>query len=72
MPNLRGQQLLVMSLNENGIVVKNVESQLRNEYGRLRDVVQGKDGSIYLTTSNRDGRGNPHVGDDKIIRITPV
>ena len=67
--NLRGQQLLAMSLNENGTVVRNVQSWLRNEYGRLREVVLGKDGSIYLTTSNRDGRGNPRIGDDKIIRL---
>ena len=68
---LRGQQLLAISLNGNGTVVKNVESWLRNEYGRLREVIQGKDGSIYLTTSNRDGRGNPDIADDKIIRLIP-
>lgn len=67
--NLRGQQLLTISLNENGTEVNDIESWLKNEYGRLRDVVQGKDGSIYMTTSNRDGRGNPDVYDDKIIRL---
>ena len=69
--NLRGQQLLVITLNGNGEIVKNVESFLKNEYGRLREVVQGKDGSIYISTSNRDGRGNPNIGDDKIIRLIP-
>lgn len=68
---LRGQQLLAISLNGNGMIVKNVESYLKNEYGRLREVIQGKDGSIYLTTSNRDGRGNPDRTDDKIIRLIP-
>ena len=68
---LRGQQLLAITLNGNGTVVKNVESWLKNEYGRLREVIQGKDGSIYLTTSNRDGRGNPDIADDKIIRLIP-
>jgi glucose/arabinose dehydrogenase len=67
---LRGQKLLVMSLNGNGTLVRNVESWLVNEYGRLREVIQAKDGSIYLTTSNRDGRGTLHTGDDKIIRLT--
>lgn len=66
---LRGQKLLAISLNGNGTAVKNVESLLPNEYGRLREVIQGKDGSIYLATSNRDGRGNPRIGDDKIIRL---
>jgi len=69
--NLRGQQLLAMTFNENGTVVNTVESYLKNEYGRLREVIQGKDGSIYLTTSNRDGRGNPDINDDKIIQLIP-
>ena len=69
--NLRGQQLLAMTLNGNGTVVNTVESYLKNEYGRLREVIQGKDGSIYLTTSNRDGRGNPDIADDRIIRLIP-
>lgn len=69
--NLRGQQLLAISLNGKGTVVKSIESWLRNRYGRLREVIQGKDGSIYLTTSNRDGRGNPDIADDKIIRLIP-
>ena len=69
--NLRGQQLLVISLSRRGITVTNVEALLINEYGRLRDVIQGKDGSIYITTSNRDGRGNPVPTDDRIIKIIP-
>lgn len=69
--NLRGQQLLAISLNRNGTVVKNVESWLKNEYGRLREVIYRNDGSIYLTTSNRDGRGNPNIADDRIIRLIP-
>jgi glucose/arabinose dehydrogenase len=68
---LRGQQLLAMTLNGNGTVVRNVEFWLRNGYGRLREVIQGKDGLIYLTTSNRDGRGNPNIADDRIIRLIP-
>lgn len=66
---LRGQQLLSISLNNNGTAVKNIEPLFKNEYGRLREVIQAKDGSIYITTSNRDGRGNPNISDDKIIRL---
>jgi quinoprotein glucose dehydrogenase len=40
-------------------------------FGRLRDVVEGPDGALYFLTNNRDGRGDPRRGDDKIYRIVP-
>jgi glucose/arabinose dehydrogenase len=41
------------------------------DFGRIRDVIEGPDGFIYFTTSNRDGRGTPAVDDDRIFRIRP-
>lgn len=41
-------------------------------FGRIRDVIQGPDGYIYFSTSNKDGRGKPKSGDDKIMRIVPM
>jgi glucose/arabinose dehydrogenase len=41
-------------------------------FGRLRDVAVGPDGAVYLATSNRDGRGSPSEGDDRILRVAPV
>jgi glucose/arabinose dehydrogenase len=41
----------------------------KNKYGRLRGVTLGPDGALYFTTSNRDGRGSPVSGDDRIIRV---
>ena len=41
------------------------------KYGRLRDVVEGPEGALYFLSNNRDGRGNPKPGDDKIYRIVP-
>jgi quinoprotein glucose dehydrogenase len=40
-------------------------------YGRLRAAVVGPDDALYVLTSNRDGRGDPREGDDRILRITP-
>jgi glucose/arabinose dehydrogenase len=39
--------------------------------GRLRDVVQGPDGALYVTTSNCDGRGTCPDDKDAVIRIRP-
>lgn len=44
---------------------------LEGRFGRLRTVVEGPDGALYALTSNRDGRGSPRPGDDRILRIVP-
>lgn len=44
------------------------ETYLRGEYGRLREVIMGPDGGLYVTTSNCDGRGTCGDG-DKILRV---
>ncbi|TVR75453.1 MAG: PQQ-dependent sugar dehydrogenase [Sphaerobacteraceae bacterium] len=45
---------------------------VQGEFGRLRTVVQGPDGLLYLLTSNRDERQEPQEGDDRLVRIIPV
>jgi glucose/arabinose dehydrogenase len=49
--------------------VLETEELVHGVYGRLRDVVSGPDGALYVATSNRDGRGRPRPGDDRILRI---
>nr|WP_314465375.1 PQQ-dependent sugar dehydrogenase [uncultured Clostridium sp.] len=68
---LRGNVLLVITFDESGTQAVKVERLLDGDYGRLREAYQAMDGSIYLTTSNMDGRGLPNPGDDKILRLVP-
>lgn len=65
---LRGQHLRQVTI-EGGKAV--ADTELLKDYGRLRSVTRGLDGALYITTSNRDGRGKVQAGDDKIIRFEP-
>lgn len=46
-----------------------IEEYLKQTYGRLRDVAEAPDGTIYICISNRDGRGTPRAQDDRIIKL---
>jgi glucose/arabinose dehydrogenase len=52
-----------------GITAGNPVPLYAGVYGRLRSVVRAPDHSLWVTTSNRDGRGTPRPGDDRILRI---
>lgn len=63
---LRGQKLYRIGTDGTG-----AQALLSDEYGRLRAVTPAPDGSLWILTSNRDGRGNPTTADDRILRLTP-
>jgi hypothetical protein len=41
----------------------------RGSFGRIRNVKAAPDHTLWITTSNNDGRGNPAANDDRVIRI---
>jgi glucose/arabinose dehydrogenase len=68
---LRGQALYRVVLDPNDPRrVANFETLFERQFGRLRDVVEGPDGALYILTSNRDRRGAPAADDDRVIRLT--
>ena len=68
---LRGERLWRLELGPDGEVAKRAQL-LRDQLGRIRNVVQAPDGSLWVTTSNLDGRGTPAPQDDRILRLAPA
>lgn len=71
---LRGKQLLRIVLQPapgSGTAWRAVAAEplFAGALGRIRAVAMGPDGHLYLTTSNRDGRGEPSAADDLVLRI---
>ncbi len=64
-----GRILFQMKLNEAGTAVVATNRYLENRFGRLRDVMVGPNGNVYVATSNRDGRGRPEGLDDRIVKL---
>ena len=62
--SLKGQRVWVIT---DGAAVP----ALVGQYGRLRDVVAGPEGTVWILTNNTDGRGTPHQGDDRIVQWAP-
>jgi glucose/arabinose dehydrogenase len=69
--SLRGESLFRIERGADGRRAATIERLLQGELGRIRDVLVGPDGALYLATSNRDGRGNPRAGDDRVVRLLP-
>ncbi|MFC5995145.1 PQQ-dependent sugar dehydrogenase [Pseudonocardia hispaniensis] len=71
---LRGQRLWRVPLASGGTggaePVGTPQPLFTHEFGRLRAVVATPDGSaLWITTSNRDGRGSPTAEDDRILVV---
>ncbi|MFC4374506.1 PQQ-dependent sugar dehydrogenase [Nocardia halotolerans] len=64
---LRGERLWTATVSDGRLTEP--RDRLRGTHGRLRTVTVAPDGALWLTTSNTDGRGDPHEGDDRILRF---
>jgi glucose/arabinose dehydrogenase len=70
--NLRGSNLMHFVIDKaNPSVVRSSNVELSG-YGRMRTAHFGPDGCLYVSTSNRDSRGTPRAGDDRIMRFCPT
>jgi aldose sugar dehydrogenase len=67
---LKGEMIIRLVLDGKKVVSR--DKLLEKQFGRIREVAVAPDGSIYFSTSNRDGRGDPEKIDDRILRISPI
>jgi glucose/arabinose dehydrogenase len=65
---LRGERLYQISVGGDGALGEPT-ALFAGQYGRLRTVVAAPDGTLWFSTSNRDGRGDPRAGDDRILQL---
>lgn len=66
---LRGERLWRVPVH--GTKVGTPQAYFIGRYGRMRTVVRAPDGNLWVTTSNRDGRGDPATHDDRILLVRP-
>ncbi|GAA1671217.1 PQQ-dependent sugar dehydrogenase [Nonomuraea maheshkhaliensis] len=67
---LRGERLWQIPLSGDGSA-GTPAAHFTDRYGRLRAVTTAPDGTLWVGTSNKDGRGSVRDGDDRIMSVTP-
>lgn len=67
---LKGEMIVRLVMDGRKITAR--DELFKKEYGRIREISEAPDGSIWFSTSNRDGRGDAAKTDDRILRIVPA
>ena len=67
---LRGQRVWAIHVADDGTA--SATPWFVGEFGRIRDVVAGPDGSLWFLTNNTDGRGDVRDGDDRLMQVRLV
>jgi glucose/arabinose dehydrogenase len=70
--NLRGSNVMHFVVNKTSPNVVRSSTIETSGLGRYRTAKFGPDRCLYLSTSNRDSRGTPRTGDDRIIKLCPT
>lgn len=65
--SLRGERVWAIYVGDDGSA--GATPWFVGEFGRIRDVVAGPDGSLWFLTNNTDGRGDPRDGDDRLMQV---
>ena len=69
MTSLKASKMLSLKLSSDGLSITETSDWFPGTWGRLRDVCISPDGRVFIAVSNRDGRGTPRPGDDRIVEI---
>jgi len=66
MASLKGERIWAIYTDDEGGA--GTFAWFEGEYGRIRDVTAGPDGTLWFLTNNTDGRGSPAADDDRLIQ----
>jgi glucose/arabinose dehydrogenase len=68
--SLRGQRVWAIYIGDDGSA--GATPWFVGEFGRIRDVAAGPDGSLWFLTSNTDGNGDQREGGDRLMQVRLV